>query len=87
MIMYLNNHLFSKNYGMAGAVSVVLFLVCAVLCVVVYFSLTKADDGLTRAPVSYTHLASGSRLPARGLPSTATLFTPYWTAAVLSTAM
>ena len=30
MIMYLNNHLFSKNYGMAGAVSVVLFLVCAV---------------------------------------------------------
>ena len=32
MIMYLNTHLFSKNYGMAGAVSVVLFLVCAVLC-------------------------------------------------------
>ena len=28
---------------------VVLFLVCAVLCVVVYFSLTKEDDGLTRA--------------------------------------
>ena len=49
MIMYLNNHLFSKNYGMAGAVSVVLFLVCAVLCVVVYFSLTKEDDGLTKA--------------------------------------
>ncbi len=35
MIMYLNNHLFSKNYGMAGAVSVVLFLVCGVLCVMV----------------------------------------------------
>ena len=49
MIMYLNNHLFSKNYGMAGAVSVVLFLVCAVLCVVVYFSLTKEDDGLSKA--------------------------------------
>ena len=49
MIMYLNNHLFSKNYGMAGAVSVVLFLVCAVLCVVVYFSLTREDDGLTKA--------------------------------------
>ena len=49
MIMYLNNHLFSKNYGTAGAVSVVLFLVCAVLCVVVYFSLTKEDDGLTKA--------------------------------------
>ena len=49
MIMYLTNHLFSKNYGMAGAVSVVLFLVCAVLCVVVYFSLTKEADGLTKA--------------------------------------
>ena len=49
IIMYLNQHLFSKNYGMAGAVSVVLFLVCAVLCVVVYFSLTKEDDGLTKA--------------------------------------
>ena len=30
-------------------VSVVLFLVCAVLCVIVYFSLTKEDDGLTKA--------------------------------------
>ena len=49
MIMYLNNHLFSKNYGMAGAVSVVLFLVCAVLCVIVYMSLTKEDDGRSKA--------------------------------------
>ena len=48
MIMYLNNHLFSKNYGMAGAVSVVLFLVCAVLCVIVYMALTKEDDGLSK---------------------------------------
>ena len=48
-IMYLNNHLFSKNYGMAGAVSVVLFLVCAVLCVIVYMALTKEDDGLSKA--------------------------------------
>ncbi|MFV0352282.1 MAG: carbohydrate ABC transporter permease [Oscillospiraceae bacterium] len=43
IIMYLNNHLFSKNYGMAGAVSVVLFIACAVLCVVVYKVLTKDD--------------------------------------------
>ena len=49
MIMYLNNHLFSTNYGMAGAVSVVLFLVCAVLCVVVYVSLTREDDGRSKA--------------------------------------
>lgn len=49
IIMYLNNHLFSKNYGMAGAVSVILFLVCAVFCLAVFFTLTKEDDGLTRA--------------------------------------
>ena len=34
---------------MAGAVAVVLFLVCAVLCVIVYMALTKEDDGLSRA--------------------------------------
>ena len=49
MCLYLIFQLFSKNYGMAGAVSVVLFLVCAVLCVVVYFSLTREDDGLPTA--------------------------------------
>ncbi|MFV0412313.1 MAG: carbohydrate ABC transporter permease [Oscillospiraceae bacterium] len=45
IIMFLNNHLFSKNYGMAGAVSVVLFLFCAVLCVLVFRVLTKKDTG------------------------------------------
>ena len=44
MIMYLNNHMFSKNYGMAGAVSVILFIICAVLCVVIYRS-TNEDEG------------------------------------------
>ncbi|MCR4908339.1 MAG: sugar ABC transporter permease [Lachnospiraceae bacterium] len=44
LIMFLNNHLFSKNYGMAGAVSVVLFIICAILCIVVYFSL-NSDHG------------------------------------------
>ena len=43
IIMFLNNHLFSKNYGMAGAVSVLLFLICAVLCIVVYFSLNSGS--------------------------------------------
>ena len=43
MIMYLNNHLYSKNYGLAGAVSTVLFLVCAVLCVVVTRTLDKDE--------------------------------------------
>ena len=43
IIMYLNNHLYSKNYGMAGAVSVVLFIICAILCLLVYFNLNKDD--------------------------------------------
>ena len=49
MIMYLNNHMFSKNYGMAGAVSTVLFLMCAVLCLVVYFSLTNDNESAKKA--------------------------------------
>ena len=44
MIMYLNNHMYSKNYGMAGAVSTILFIICAVLCVVIYRS-TNEDEG------------------------------------------
>ena len=43
IIMYLNNHLYSKNYGMAGAVSVILFIICAILCLLVYFNLNKED--------------------------------------------
>ena len=49
IIMYLNQHLYSKNYGTAGAISVILFLICGVLCVMVYSTLTKEDDGLTKA--------------------------------------
>ena len=42
MVMYLNNFLqTSKNYGMAGAVSVVLFIVSAVLSLFVYSSLSR----------------------------------------------
>lgn len=45
IVMYLNKHLFSKNYGAAGAVSVLLFLACAVLCVVVFLTLTRDENG------------------------------------------
>lgn len=42
MVMYLNNYLqTSKNYGMAGAVSVVLFIISSLLSIFVYSSLTK----------------------------------------------
>ena len=43
VIMYLNQHLFSKNYGAAGAISVLLFLICGALCVLVYWSQTRED--------------------------------------------
>lgn len=43
MIMFLNNHLFSKNYGMAGALSVILFIICAVFSLIVYYSFTNKD--------------------------------------------
>lgn len=43
IIMYLNNHLYSKNYGMAGAVSVLLFIICAILCLFVYFALNREE--------------------------------------------
>ena len=42
MAMYLNNYLkTSKNYGMAGAVSVVLFIISAALSLFVYNTLSK----------------------------------------------
>lgn len=44
LIMYLNKHLFSKNYGMGGALSVILFIITGILSVIVYkFSSNKAE--------------------------------------------
>ena len=40
LIMFLNNHLYSKNYGLAGALSVILFIITAALSLVVFFVLT-----------------------------------------------
>lgn len=45
MIMYLNKHLFSKNYGLGGALSVFLFAITGVLSIVVFkLSNFKLDD-------------------------------------------
>ncbi len=45
LVMYLNNYLkTSKNYGMAGAISVVIFIITGLLSMVVYRSLTKKED-------------------------------------------
>ena len=43
LIMFLNNHLKSRNYGMAGALSVYLFIVSGILCFFVY-KMTIDDD-------------------------------------------
>ena len=44
LIMYLNKHLFSKNYGMGGALSVFLFIITGVLSLIV-FRFNKTNDG------------------------------------------
>ena len=36
LVMFLNKHLYSKNYGMAGALSVVLFILTAILSLLVF---------------------------------------------------
>ncbi len=48
VIMFLNSHLFSKNFGMAGAISVILFIICAILCLFVYFTLNPEDEKAER---------------------------------------
>ncbi len=41
LIMYLNNHLYSKNYGLAGAVSILLLIVTAILSLLVFQTMTE----------------------------------------------
>ncbi|MBQ2803329.1 MAG: sugar ABC transporter permease [Lachnospiraceae bacterium] len=36
LIMYLNKHLYSKNFGMGGALSVILFIITGILSLIVY---------------------------------------------------
>lgn len=41
MIMFLNKHLFSRNFGLAGALSVILFIITAILSLIIYNNLTE----------------------------------------------
>ena len=69
MIMYLNNHMFSKNYGMAGAVSTVLFLICAVLCVVVLKKAAQVGRrGRVTVPMTTIRKRKLNRRPAPKRP-------------------
>ena len=46
LVMYLNNYIStSKNFGMGGAISVILFIITGALSFVVYRSLVKSDGG------------------------------------------
>ncbi len=49
LIMFLNSHLKSKNYGMAGALSVYLFIVSGALCFVVYKMTNGTDEDGSKA--------------------------------------
>ncbi len=44
LIMYLNKHLFSKNYGIGGALSVILFIITGLLSMVVFKFNTSKED-------------------------------------------
>ena len=43
LIMYLNKHLYSKNYGMGGALSVLLFIITGILSIIVFKFNQKTD--------------------------------------------
>ena len=44
ILMYLNKHMFSKNYGVSGALSVILFLVTAILSLLVFRVSFRTDE-------------------------------------------
>ncbi len=44
LIMFLNNHLFSKNYGMSGALSVILLIITGILSFAVYKFTTNQEN-------------------------------------------
>lgn len=44
VLMYLNKHMFNKNYGISGALSVILFLVTAMLSLVVFSVNMKTEE-------------------------------------------
>lgn len=45
LIMYLNKQLYSKNYGMGGALSVLLFIVTGILSLIIFKAFTQRKEG------------------------------------------
>lgn len=44
VLMYLNKHMFSKNYGISGALSFILFMVTAVLSLIVFWVNYRTEE-------------------------------------------
>ena len=62
LIMFLNSHLRSNNYGMAGALSVYLFIVSGILCFIVYRMTNDNDpDGSKKAAKKQEKMAKRRR--------------------------
>ncbi|HCW22407.1 MAG TPA: ABC transporter permease [Lachnospiraceae bacterium] len=61
LIMLLNTHLKSQNYGMAGALSVYLFIVSGILCFFVYRMLNNQDPDGSKAAAKKAARAAGGR--------------------------
>lgn len=49
VIMYLQKHLYSKNYGMAGALSVIVFVVAAILSLLIFASVKEKEPKKKKA--------------------------------------
>ena len=45
VLMYLNKHMFSKNYGISGALSFILFMVTAILSLIVFWVNYRTEEG------------------------------------------
>ncbi len=55
LIMYLNKHLVNKNYGLGGAVSVLIFILTAILSILVYeISMRSYFDGSSKKKKNIT---------------------------------
>ena len=62
LIMFLNSHLRSNNYGMAGSLSVYLFVISGILCFMVYRMTNNTDpDGLKAEAKRKAKLAKKER--------------------------
>ena len=59
LIMFLNSHLKSKNYGMAGALSVYLFIVSGILCLIVYRMTNNNDPDGSKAAAKKARKTAG----------------------------